>query len=1183
MAWNKQQQEAIDRRGSNILVSAAAGSGKTAVLVERIKKLIIDDGVGIDRLLVVTFSNAAAAEMKDRLVSALTEELDKPGQNGVFLRNQLNHVNSANISTFHAFSMEVIRRYFYLTEVPLDFRVCDEAQKSILQSESMEELFEEQFRNGSAEFTDFLNRYATGRNENDVKTMIQEVHRFIQSLPDPFQWLDTQIDMLGADELAYRNSVQYRMIREEIALELDNALESLQKVDELLDRAGVESLAAKSARDVAAVDGLLELFRHKDFEEFAAAAKGVAFETFRVAKSEEPCYAGIKDQIKMLRDKAKDCIKKKISETYLKYSLSEWIAMAQATRPAAETLTRLVRRFDGIYKAKKLDKGIIDFNDIEHYALDILRHPDPASEYRDKFIHIFIDEYQDSNIVQETLIDLIKRDNNVFMVGDVKQSIYKFRLAEPELFLSKYRTFSEDRTGANSRIDLNMNYRSKTGVIGTINGTFRTVMQPGTAGIAYDSSAELHPGIEGCPESLSYHTDLYIIDDRQLEGDDADEEINEMKKAEVEAASVAAILRDCIGKPIYDAKRKIERPIEYRDIAVLFRSAKGYSDIFAEIFAAEGIPCYADTGEGYFDTIEISVFLNLLRIIGNKRQDIPLISVLRSPVFGFTTEELSAVRIHLKGTAYFQAFISYADTGDDQDLAKKCRLALDKLAGWKTEAAFMTLEELLWMLMRETGYYDYAGAIPGGERRQANLRALIDRAVAFQNAHMKGMFGFINYIEMLQKDKVATGQTAVITEGEDVVRIMTVHKSKGLEFPVVLVCGLGKRFNRDVNSSKVALHKSAGIGLRYVDPELGCHARTLAQTVIERQKIREGIAEEIRILYVAMTRAMDRLILVGTARNASDVLERCAIKDGSDIPDVNNFLEWILIAADRQSCRINICDRATIGRIRRDADETARSLLRRIDSGFEGEIDDAVCQAVAERLAWQYPKRRSLGMQSKFSVSELIRGKFDDQGCKRGRTGEEKEWKLDSEPLFVKGSPALTAAEKGTAVHKVMEHISFDQSNDAGRVAECIAALRQKFILGEQEANALDSRSISAFFDSDIGRRACSAKQLRKEAAFNYQKPIGDVLADPETAEDDRIIIQGTIDCFFEEDDGLVLLDYKTDRLCGDPVQWAKDMTDRYRPQIRLYREALEACTGGRVKEAWLFLFDIGEAVEVQL
>lgn len=1194
MKWSEPQKAAIFSRDKNILVSAAAGSGKTAVLVERIKQLIIKDEIGVDEILVVTFSNAAASEMRERLVFSLTSEVEKGGEKEVFLRNQLNRISRSNISTFHAFAMEIIRRYFYLIDVEPNFRVCDEPYKIILQSQAMDQLFEELFQSRNAEFIHFLTKFATSKNENDVKTMIVEVHKFIQSMPDSFNWLEKQIEQLSYDEEGFLSGQLYAALRLEIQRALMSAKKCFKKSEKLILEAGVTSLATKSKNESAYIEALMASFLTRPFDEFAEETRCIKFETFRVSKAEDVIYSDIRDQVKASRDHGKTFIKS-IIEKYMGKPLTDTIFEQQETYKDALYLYKMVENFDGLYCQKKKEKGMIDFNDIEHYALKILSNEAASTEYRNKFKHIFIDEYQDSNLVQETLINRIKRANNLFMVGDVKQSIYKFRLAEPEIFMKKYDCFKKKDNGQGIKIDLNLNFRSKGSVIKTINDVFCILMKDSTGGISYDEAAALHKGVayEG---DLEHPVRLYLSESKLLDDEEMDDDINDMKKAEVEAKVAAQIIKDCVGQTIFDDKTNKERQILFKDIVILFRSAKGYADVYSEVLMQADIPNFLDIGEGYFDTMEVSVFLNLLRIIDNKKQDIALLSILRSPIFGFSTDEFSKIRRHKPKGSYYSAFESYgndltrfdgerkfqeADSAlkcqeadlttksEGDPLTVKCLEAMDKIAKWKAAAAFMTLEELLFTLIRETGYYDFIGAIPGGAQRQANLRALVDKAVQFQSTHMKGLFGFINYIELLKKDKVPTSQVKMISENDDVVRIMTVHKSKGLEFPVVLVCGLGKRFNRDTNSYKVSLHKTIGIGLRYVDLSHGCYAKTMIQTLIEQQKNREAIAEEIRILYVAMTRAKDRLILLGSVKDAKEVLSKLALKDEEDLLKINNALEWVLLAQKHLPIPITVSDRKDMGLIKKKAMESRSYVKESLDAGFSDPIDLKLASVIDLKLSWEYGYSRTLAIRSKMSVSEISKSPKDHLG-------------LVKTPKFKDQESQFTSAEKGTFIHKILEQLPFDQGMDPDAIKRQIDKMIQREMLTIEQANSIDIRMLINFFRSDIGRRATESKKIYKEVSFNLAKDMADILDMPKDEASEKIIIQGTIDCYFEENGKYILLDYKSDYasngLHDDRITM---LVDQYKSQLGLYKEALEKIKGIKISEAYLFFLFIGKEIRV--
>ncbi len=1248
MKWTEEQLAAIEMRGKNMLVSAAAGSGKTAVLVERIKRLILEDGVELTQMLIVTFSSAAASEMREKIVSAINDSLEQPElppEQERFLRRQLNSMHKANISTFHAFSMEVIRRYFHLIHLEPNFKICDDAQKTILQTEAMEELFTERFAESSPEFLEFLRRYAGSKNENAVKELIRSTHEFIQSIPDPRGWLDAHVEQLSAGVEEFLRGPAFREMTQRIRGDLRLVLRYLEQTEELLTHGGVESLIPKNAVDMGMIEGLLQSFdadeREKTsgtewFDGLSRAMKAGKFQTFRASKEENEAYGEIREPVKQLRDRAK-AIFKKLTELYLAKPLSSYVGEIRQTAEPARYLEGLVWDFDRRYRLKKEKKRVLDFNDIEHYALAVLEHEEAAEEYRRRFHYIFIDEYQDSNVVQETLIDRIKRDDNLFMVGDVKQSIYKFRLAEPELFIGKYEAFRSGVRPQDRKLDLNRNFRSKGNVVRGVNDVFSRIMTKETTGMDYDGAAALYQGVayEG---PLDYPLELHLADDRQLTGEDLegggpDEEIRELKKAEVEAAVAAQLVRQAIGKPIYDGKKNVERPLRKRDMVILLRGAKNYADLYYTALTDAGIPAFVDAGDGYFDTLEIQVFLNVLRVIDNKKQDVPLLSALRSPVFGFTIPELAEIRAAHRRGSYYEALAAASAAGGvsvtegnadasleiepesvrkpASELAAKCADTLARLARWKEQASYLPLAEFIRMLLRDTGYSLYVGALPGGTQRQANLRALVDKAVAFQNAQMKGLFGFIRYIEALQEGKVSMGQVRLISENDDVVRIMTVHKSKGLEFPYVLVGGLGKRFNRDGGGAKAGMHKELGLALRLVEPEDHCYKKTLLQTIIEQKKAAEDMAEEIRILYVAFTRAMDQMVLLGTVTNAGEQLEQLEYRQEEDVFGAKSYLELILPALLAAGVDLRIHDRGQLQAAKREADEDLLLLQKGLAGGFaEGPEDAApelVRREVERRLGFSYEYEKALGMKSKYSVSELARGDVTERPL-AGRVvvGEvdaaEAAWNADrgeitdfrqkasvAAPRFTMKKKSFTGAEKGTILHKIMEHIPFDAERfgsgeqDSGQNAEraiedFVTDMTARLLLTEEEAGAADLRKIAGFFRSEIGKRACRAELVRKEVSFNLKKQM----------EGETVIVQGTIDCFFRERlaDGTrrtVLLDYKSNYVPKDEVGEPDTdrLLERYRPQVMMYREALEKIKGIRVDESYLYLFGIGRAIRV--
>lgn len=1220
MKWTEEQGQAIREREKNILVSAAAGSGKTAVLVERIKQLIIEDRVGLDRMLIVTFSNAAASEMKEKIVKAISQEIEQQGEQAqkdrgklIFLRSQLNLLSKANISTFHAFAMEVVRRYFHLIDTDPSFMICDDAQRTILQAESIEQLFAELFAAGSEEFLLFLQKFSQTKNENKAKEMILTVHEFIQSIPDSLEWLAAQAEVLKETEEAFLAGPIFAEMKKDIERTLHRAMMAFQSAGELLEEQQLTGLLTKWKLEMQTLDQLWEDLQALSFDALMTAWQGVKFQTYAAPKAEKENYEGIKEEVTALRNQGKALIKK-IAAKYAVRSLAEYRQELHETGDDAAYLAFLVSSFDRIYKEKKEKKGLLDFSDLEHGALRVLRHEEAAEEYRNKFAYLFIDEYQDSNLIQETLINCIRRQDNLFMVGDVKQSIYKFRLAEPELFLHKYEEYGKDQGKIKLKIDLNRNFRSKGNVIAAVNDVFSQLMEKELSGLDYDDAAALYQGVDYQGE-LDYPTALYLVDNRKMEEDFLDEELKEMKKAELEAAAAAKIIAEAKGTPIFDAKKGITRSLTNKDVVVLLRGVKGYGEIYCQALQQAGIPAYVDTSDGYFDTLEIEILLNLLRLIDQRKQDIPLLSVLRSAIFGFTMEELIEVRLRQREGSYYQAFAACAhgqpselsaESGQSQgesgeisekdancatqcyadDLQEKCAQVFLRLKKWKEEASFLSLEDFLWKLLSETGFYEYVGAIPAGVQRQANVRALVDKAVQFQNAQMKGLFRFILYIESLKKRKVAMGQVKLLGENDDVVRVMTIHKSKGLEFPFVLVGGLGKRFNREQGTYQVSFHKDLGLGIRYVDLEEGSYKKTLNQMVIEERKSRERMAEEIRILYVAFTRAMDRLVLLGTVQGAEDLLSGRRGRE-NDPAGAASYLEMLLPTLSKSRIRLIQQDRGSLS-VKSEAKEEVRGKIREMFSPErlqqtderreEGEDAEHVLQKeIQRRLSYIYPYGKAQRLKSKFTVTELNDFQREQQGPMLRRTSSADE------PVLGKQSHRFTQAERGTFLHKVMEHLDFTgMSNTLHAVQEekekqqildgFIASLVERVVLRPEEAQTVDRKKILAFFHSPIGQRAAQAAYLVKEESFNLMKKV----------EGENIIIQGTIDCYFEEDGAYVLLDYKSGwGTQAVDEQGLQMVADRYRAQLDLYREALEKIRNIEVRQVYLYLFDLKRELQI--
>jgi ATP-dependent helicase/nuclease subunit A len=1236
MNWNEEQKKAIESDKKSILVSAAAGSGKTAVLVARIERLILEEKIPLSAMLIVTFTNAAAAEMRRKIVNALTKRLAE--KDDIFLRRQLSEVHSAQISTFHAFALAVIREYYFKAGLAPGLRICDEARRNILRNEAADKLFARRFAEDYDAFTDFLRHYADEKNEEGVREkLIFDVYDAIRVMPDSFDRLREQTAFLAKPARELFAGDVARALLTEAVKEIAKARALCLEARSVLEAGEARAYLPLCDADADGLSALLETAKTADLQTFLSAVPRFKFARFHVSdKAEKAKYAAVEADVKRLRDLAKRRLKTGVTDRCCVRSLDDYAAEINDTAPYAVYLEDLLTEFHGLFTREKLERGLMDFADAEHYALDILRDGEVAAAYRERFSHIFIDEYQDSNSMQEALIERISEGNSLFMVGDVKQSIYKFRLAEPELFLRKYEEFGRGDDNDRLRLDLSRNYRSKAPVIDAVNGVFSRLMTPGATGIAYDENATLRKGLSFEGEAdWPGETVLCVVDDAPAEvgaedlareeaaGEAAEDTgeasaeapgdegtgldvIRELRRAEIEAIAAVRIVKDELyaadgaRRMFFDTKAGEARALRLRDVVVLMRGARNQADVFARVFAENGIPAFTDTGVGYFDTVEIETFMNLLRVTDNRRRDVPLLSVMYAPIFGFSTEELMDIRLAAPRVPYCDALfacagakpftdaVPRADADGNADpraasgsglgisarLREKIRDMLSRLDAWRESAAFMPLDEFVWALLRESGYYTFAGALPGGAQRQANLRALADKALDFRNTHMRGLAGFISYVEHIRK-RVDVGQVRLVGENEDVLRIMTVHKSKGLEFPVVVVAGLGRRFVSEPLGA-VSVHKDVGIALRLTDPATGLYKNTLLQNLIGRRQAAEAFAEEIRILYVAFTRAMDRLILLGTARGGLAGLN----KPGASA-DGRSHLE--LLAPAAASAGFRVCELSVNSRAAAPAGDGQRADLRSLlDS--PAECDPETVLEIRRRLGFAYPHEKAAAMKSKYTVTELA-GLSAAQAEAADAASREKPPFVAAVPRFLtaggRAPGVLGAAEKGGILHRALERLDFRAAREGlsrpGRLEEMIDDLVAQGAFTPEEAAAADIGRLRNFFASDICGRAAASPELHRETPFVMRK----------TLDGEEVLVQGVIDCWFVENDAVVLLDYKS----GSAFAASPDARDdalrravlRYGPQLAAYAEAIRSIRGARVSEACLFLLGEGLCLPVAL
>lgn len=1287
VSWTTEQQQVIDLRNRNILVSAAAGSGKTAVLVERIVKIITDKNhpVDIDHLLIVTFTNAAAAEMRERIGNAIEKALDEqPGDE--HLLRQLTLIHNAQITTIDSFCLYVVRNHFHEIDLEPNFRIGDEGELKLLREDVLGKVLEQNYEEPSEAFSDFVEGYASGRTDAALNEMILQLYEFSRSYPWPEKWLDSFVGI-------YRIENREELDRAEwLAPLTQNIRFVLKDCEQLLKQA-----LAVTQQD----DGpdMYEKAVRSDLEKYESLSKLTSFCELSVALSDikydrlasSRGFEGDPDKlelVKSLREQAKDVVKK-LCKQYFFCSPEMMIEQLERTEPMLEEVVRLTKQFADEFAAAKRRKNLVDFHDVEHFALQILVDEETekvkktAEEFRDTFEEIMIDEYQDSNEVQETLLRSISREergeNNIFMVGDVKQSIYRFRLARPELFMKKYDSYSLEES-TTQRIDLHKNFRSREEVLTCTNDIFYKIMARSLGNVEYDAEAALYPGASypaiemkktaGKEETAEEQTKQSIADftPEILLADSNDELLEDTEfsdKKTLEAKIVAEEIRHLMKtQPVTDKATGELRAARYSDIVILLRSLSGWADSLVEVLNGNGIPAHTVSSTGYFSTVEVQTVLSMLRLLDNPRQDIPMAAVLRSPMAGLTDEELAVLRLEDGSVPFHEAVLElaeglYEEDGQkeisDSEADSEADQKQGRNADGKKEDDIETtahrkllkfykkyrqlrqlvpdtpIHELIEIILRETGYGHYVAAMPAGSRRTANLNMLLEKAAAYEKTSYKGLFHFVRYIDELQKYDVDFGEADMVGENEDVVRIMSIHKSKGLEFPIVIVSGMGKNFNKQDTRSKMVLHPELGIGLDYMDGKKRIKSPTIAKKAIAKQIELENLGEELRVLYVALTRAKEKLILTGTLKDAAEKLEfyrqQANLSKAADRPlsyltreGASGYLDWILPAVlsygDKYPVRIVEAAELVLDEVENQLEQN-EDLTERIE-----EIEAADTQLVGQlkqRFSQRYPYQVDVLRKNKYSVSELkhraMRERFEAEQEETVPAFLE-EPVTPTIPLFIQREESVEqetanrGALRGTAVHRVMECYDFASEKS---VQEQMEAMEKEEKITADMRTLVKERIVADFVSSETGKRMALAQRmgaLYREKPFvmgfteeelerygfgagvqmieneaqteNAQQEImsENVSQENHMHEEDLTLIQGIIDVFWIEDDGITVLDYKTDR-----VDTAQELIDRYATQLKLYADALERVFATRklkVKEILIYSFRLEKLISIE-
>ena len=1264
MKFTEDQQRVIDLRNCNILVSAAAGSGKTAVLVERIVELVSGSGcdsaraVDIDRLLIVTFTNAAAAQMRERITKALSDRVEAEPDNE-HIKKQLMLIHNAKIMTIHSFCLYLIKNHFNDIGLDPDFRTADEGEMRLLKQEVLSELLEEQFAQGRQEFTDCVEYFAYDGREKRLEELIERLYTFSGSYPFPEKWLrqhrmdyhvETFEELVKTEwfagmmqeisallqECKEQEKAALKMCEEPdgpyfYAAELEQDQELIAGLEQEL--ASVVQTASEPEQSVASAE--MDSSVAKDaFEALAARVQGISYARM-APKKDDSVSAEKRELVKAMRERVKSLLGT-LSEKYFASGPKQWLAECRQADAALCELVDLALLFGERLTEKKREKNLLDFEDMEHLALQILLKEeengqmvpsDTALEYREQFVEILIDEYQDSNLVQEFLLQSISGEDdgrfNRFMVGDVKQSIYKFRLARPELFLEKFATYQKE-DGNCVRVDLKQNFRSRHEVTDCVNDLFLQLMHRELGGVEYDADAALYPAAQfpeadgeaadarekdvalggeekqgsavpvstACEASIArspYEPELCIAAISGEKGEDP---------KELEAKMIAGKIREIVGKlPVRDSESGQLRPARYQDIVILLRTTSGWDETFKKILEENAIPVFVTSKTGYFAATEVQTVLNFLRVLNNPLQEIPLFGVLKSVLFGFSDAQLATLRaLDETGKRCLYDCVKLAagegesvegsvgygsgSNGADASLREKCCSFLSFLNRYREYAVYLPIHKLMEQFLEETGYLYTVSALPGGVQRRINVEMLLTRAESFEKTSYSGLFHFIRYMEQLEKYDIDYGETGASDENADVVRIMSIHKSKGLEFPVCFVSGLSKRFNRQDSVAPVLMDMDLGLAIDWVDPTARIRHTTLKKNVLARKLNADSMGEELRVLYVALTRAEEKLILTGTCKEdklpREDAVQGAYGYSALRLQEASSYYDLVLPAWQSVGRRLQICTQ----------EELLQAELVRASLGYNsrqklfeeaGKEPEAAELALCERLQKPYAHENLAGLFVKTTVSELKKEGMQEEAAE-GLTLFPEEEVVPYLPQFVREQEeTVSGTTRGSAYHRLLEIFPFERQETwtAAKIRTVIEECKADRRLSEEYAAAINVYKIRAFLQTPLAARMAKAarnNRLHREQPFVLGLSANRLNTD--FPEDETVLIQGIIDVYLEEEDGIVLADYKTD-LVKDP----KELILRYRVQLDYYEEALVRLTGKCVKEKLIYSFGLEQEI----
>ena len=1181
----------------------------------------------IDKILVVTFTNAAASEMRERILDAIYKKIEE-SPDDANLQKQIILLNKASICTIDSFCLDVIKNNFYEIDVSANTRIADGTEILLLKQEVLDDIFEEKYIENDKDFLDLIDTYTKYNRDEDLKDLILNIYTYIQASPFPEEWLEEKVKMFDIKENAeysnFSNTPWGKIIIQNVDEILENGILKLQNLKRKMERFP----ELEKYTNVVNEDINNYLYIKENLKDWDKSATIISEFKNKTWPTDKKITNDLKDEAKDIRDSVKDEFKKvKDLINCLSQEANDDIEYMYTI---LEKLKNLILEFSDRFYQKKREKNIMDFNDMEHLALKMLVKKDElgnvvktdiAKRYEEKFEEIDIDEYQDSNLVQEYILTSVSKGNNIFMVGDVKQSIYKFRQARPQLFIEKYNKYklypgdNEDR-----KIQLFKNFRSRKNILDFTNLVFENIMSKELGDIDYNQDEYLNLGASYVDISeQNLKTEIEIIDtsdedndiwkteqelDNNIENIEGDNQTEErVEDVVLEARFVAKKIKELIDSKYQVVDKKLgKRDIKYKDISILLRSMTGVANIYEKEISELGIPVYSDSSGEYLQSTEIETIMSLLRIINNPMQDIPLVTVMRSPIGNFTDNELIEIRMNDRNSNFYDAL-----TKTDTPKVKKFLGLLEEL---REDEQYMALDEWIWNIYIKTGYMNYVSLMPNGNLRVSNLKMLFERAKQYESASFKGLFNFINFIDKIKFNSEDLTSAKIIGENENVVRIMSIHKSKGLEFPVVILAGTGKQFNFQDLNEKILLDQDLGIGPQYINSERHIEFKTLAKKALSIKAKNEAISEEMRVLYVALTRAKEKLIVVGRQK---DVNKKMSDKQkvleiySEDNKKINpyllqkykTYLDWIELiylkegtASTKDVFSVNINKKADLIKNSKQEDNEIEDIYAKIKNNAESHNNvenQETKDKIKQLLNWKYPYTEVSEIPTKTSVTKIKELANAEQIQEKTRElkidiqEDKAQTSISAKPKFLKDSKdnKITNAQKGTVMHLCVQKMNEKEEYDLLKIQDLIEELRTKELISSIEADCIDTNRLLEYTRSNLWQELKEAKEINKEKAFYINVKASKLYNNISKEMDEDILVQGIIDLYYiDKNDNIVLVDYKTDY-----VEKGKEelLVEKYKEQLNLYKEALEKSLNRKVKNMGIYSLYLNQFIQIHI